>query len=179
MQRIVLARVGFGEIGVALPVGFQIAVGQTRPAVAVAHGGTAMGKRVSPGVEDLVVGGLRGAREITLLFGRIAPCAVRVPVPRFDHQFRVLAIGHGPPSRAQKLLEDRAGQQPLGILLVRLPGVPAVYAQPVNGSTECPRGTEGIHRVGRRGVHHNILCARRARQPKAYACAENAPFHAH
>jgi hypothetical protein len=73
------------------------------------------------------------------------------------------------PSRAQKLLEDRIGQQSLGVLLVLLPGDST--AQPVNRSAQGTERTERIHHVGRGGIHDDILRAGSARQPEEHPYA--------
>ncbi len=105
---------------------------------------------------------LSAAGKITFLLGRVAPGTALVPMPRLDHQFRVLAIGDGLPSRAQHFLEHRISQQPFGILLVRLFGVST--AQPIDSAAKRPHWTERIHSVGWRGIHHDILRAGEAQQ---------------
>ena len=48
VQRVVFAGESFGQIGIALPVRFQVAIGEPRPAVAVAPAEAAMRQRVQP-----------------------------------------------------------------------------------------------------------------------------------
>ena len=145
MQRVVLAGEGLGEIGIALPVGGLVAIGEARPAVAVALGCAAMGQRIGPGVDDWILAGRGIAGKVALLFGGVAPRAVGVPVPGFHLQLSVLAVAYRAPARAQQLLKRRAAERPLRVPLDFFAGLAA--AQAVHGAAESARRAEGVYRV--------------------------------
>src|SRR6266700_1411331 len=100
--RIVFTRERFREIGVAFPVSFFVAVGDARVSVrigAVVARETAMRKEVPERVAD-DISRFRVTDVITSTT-RIAPSALRIPVPGFNKQFRVLAVGYRLPTRRQ------------------------------------------------------------------------------
>ena len=99
MKRVILAGVAAGQVRIALPVGALVAVGDAREADvagAVVARDAAVRQCVTERVAD-EAGGRGRAGEVALA-GRIAPCALRVPVPGFDREVRVLAVGDGLPS---------------------------------------------------------------------------------
>src|SRR5436305_2390945 len=67
--------------------------------------GAAMGQGIGPGIFDCRRPRFGSAHKISLLPGRMAPRAPRVPVPRLAVQFRVLPVADGLPASAQDFLD--------------------------------------------------------------------------
>ena len=83
VSRIRLTAVFAGKIGIALPVGVGIAVGQAGVAMFCAAVACvpAVRQRVSVGVADRILQ-LGAAGEVSALVGGVAPGAIWIPVPR-------------------------------------------------------------------------------------------------
>src|SRR5580693_4835597 len=71
-----------------------------------------MGQNVSERMSDRLPG-RSAAGEVSLPAG-ITPAALRVPMPGFDVQLRVLPIAEGLPSRREDLLHHRLGKELVG-----------------------------------------------------------------
>src|SRR5579871_200098 len=128
-----------------------------------------MRQRVRPRVQNFLIRRFCAACEVAFLLFRVAPGPAWIPMPRFDHQLRILPVRYRPPACPQHLLQNRATQKPLGVLLVLFLRHPAVDAQPVDRSPQRPRRTERIHRMRR--VHHNILGYRYAHHHENSRCS--------
>src|SRR5215471_18134165 len=87
------------EVRIAFPERLGIAVGDAGISMlgAAVTRVSSMGERVTVGVANWIFQ-FRAAGEISTLVGRIAPRAVRIPVPGANREFGVLAIGDRPPS---------------------------------------------------------------------------------
>src|SRR3979490_1671362 len=109
---------------------------------------TGVGQGMSVGVPNKIRGwGI--AREVDLI-ARLAPCALRIPIPGFDVEFRVLPIGDGLPARGQHLLEDRVRK--------KLVSCRSRYA--IDTGAQRFRGTKRIARVFRSDIHMQGLGSR-------------------
>src|ERR1700757_2179190 len=101
-----------GEVGIALPVGGRIAVGEARvPGIAgaVVAGESAMRQSVTVGhVDGLTKSGRSGEVAFAL---RIAPGSFGVPVPGLDEELGVLAVAHGLPAGGENLVEGGLGEK--------------------------------------------------------------------
>src|SRR5271169_1101790 len=100
---------------------------------------------------------LGAAHEVAFLLLRVAPRAVRIPVPGFDHQFGVLPVGHGLPSRVEDDAEQRIGEE-----FLRAPG-----PQPVNRRAQGVWGTKRVDHVRGRCIDGDGLCHGQAGREKA------------
>ena len=176
VKGVVVAAVGLGKVRIAFPVGFQVAVGEAGPAVAVAERGAAVGQGIGPGVADLVGVGVGAAGEVALLFGGVAPGAAGIPVPRLDHELGVLAIGDGAPAGAEHFAEDGAGEEALGVFFVFL--FSGAAAEAVDGAAEGSGRAERIHDMRRRGIDNDVLRTRGGRQKRASGQHQNAACQA-
>src|SRR5208283_3904784 len=114
VHRVVFAGEWLRQVGIALPIAREVAVGEPRPAVAIALAETAVWEGVSPGMADHRIGGFGAPGKISFLLFRVAPDAFGIPVPGLVVQFRVLAVGHSLPSRVENLLEDGIDQHAVG-----------------------------------------------------------------
>ncbi len=85
--------------------------------------------------------------KVAFLLVGVAPLSGGIPVPGFDHQLGVLAIGHGLPSRAEDFVQQRIFQQMVG----------SAGAQAVDGRAERADGAEGVGDVGGVGIDDNLL----------------------
>ena len=106
MQRVVFASEFLGQVRIALPIRVLIAVGDAAVASgigAVVARGAAMREGIAVGVPNDLSRRV-AAREISFA-GRIAPCALGIPMPCLDVQFRVLSVGDGLPPRTQHAIE--------------------------------------------------------------------------
>src|SRR3954452_20060808 len=105
MLAIVFASERLREVRITLPVGCGVAVGQSRIAdrfSSVITSDTTMWKRIAVAIANHL-GWIRLADEIAFA-ARIAPRALRIPVPGFHVQFGVLPIAYGPPSGLKDLI---------------------------------------------------------------------------
>ena len=112
MRRVVLAGEHPGQVGIALPVGVDVSVGEAAVASGIGSiiaSRAPVGQRVAVGVAD-DLRGLTTAGEITLAAG-IAPGAFRIPMPGLDVQLGILTIAHGLPARAENFLESLFGEE--------------------------------------------------------------------
>lgn len=100
MQRIVLAGECLSQVRIAFPIGIQVAVGEPRIAAgfsSIVPCNAAVGQRIAKGVPDGLCGDGRASKIALACW--IAPGSLRVPMPRFDVEFRILAIGDRLPAR--------------------------------------------------------------------------------
>src|SRR5579864_8717855 len=142
----------------------DVAVGEARPSVAVAAAESAVRERIGPRAMNLGAR-LGGADEIAFLLVGIAPLAIRIPVPGFDHEFGVLAVGDGLPSGIEDFLQQRIFEQMVG----------TACAQTINGGAERMHGTVCIGDVGGVGIDCNFLSCCRSRCPQhstGYDCTQ-------
>ena len=150
MKRIVFARVRLREVWIALPVGVQVAIGESRVAdhiCAVIVSDAAMRQRISVGMANgLTEGGAAG--EITFARG-IAPRALRIPVPGFHVKFGVLAVADRLPSGGEHLLDRWLDES-----FVR-----GAVREPVDAGAQGLRGDDRVGRMARRSVDANRLSA--------------------
>ena len=148
MKRIVFARVRLREVRIALPVGIQVAIGESRVAdhiCAVIVSDAAMRQRISVGVADgLTEGG--AAREITFARG-IAPSALGVPVPGFHVKLGVLTVADRLPPGGEHLLDRWLDES-----FVR-----GAVREPVDAGAQGLRGDDRVGRMARRSVYANRL----------------------
>ena len=147
MQRIVFAGEAASQIGIALPVGIGVAIGQHRvvaPVISAGH--AAVRQRVTPGVPNHFGG--RGVAYEVALARRIAPGSLRIPVPGFGLELGVLPVGDRLPAGCQNLFEHGIDQHFVG----------EPHADPVDSGSECAYRAEGIRQVRRSGIHHKVLC---------------------
>jgi hypothetical protein len=110
-----------------------------------------VGQKVGPGVVDRFPE-FGAADEIPFLLFRVAPRSLVVPVPGLNVQLRILAIGDCSPTRRKNLLQQRTGEEPIG-----------VGPQPVYAGAEGSRRTERIGNAGPGNVDNDGLGATRAR----------------
>ena len=157
MKRIVFARVRLRQVGIALPVGVQVAIGESRVAdhiCAVIVSDAAMRQGISVGMANgLTEGGASG--EITFARG-IAPSALRIPVPGFHVKLGVLAVADRLPSGGEHLLDRRLDES-----FVR-----GAVREPVDAGAQGLRGDDRVGRMARRGIHANRLSAQRRCEQK-------------
>ena len=143
-----LVREALGEVGITFPVGVGIAVGEARVsgvAGAVVAREAAMRKAVAVRKMDGLVQ-IRGTGEVALAF-RIAPGALRVPVPGFDEEFGVLAVTDSLPSGGEDLAEVRLAEE----------WVEGLGGEAVDARAEGLRGREAIGGVGGSDVDVDVL----------------------
>src|SRR5207245_10228614 len=76
---------------------------------AIVAGETTMRQKISERVPDKIAR-LRVPYKVPLAAG-IAPCALRIPVPRFNKQFRILPVADRLPSRGEHLFDGGFGQE--------------------------------------------------------------------
>src|SRR5580765_2255460 len=105
VQGVVFTRVGFRQIGIALPVCVGVPVGQPRIAAPIRLRKSRMWQGVSKRVAD-EFSRRSIANEIAFLAG-FAPGAFGIPVPGFHVEFRILPIGYGLPAGRKDLLKHR------------------------------------------------------------------------
>src|SRR5271157_3546505 len=108
MQRVALAGEALGEIRIAFPESVRVAIGHPRESDvvgAIVASRSTPGQRVPVGVAQHFGGSVR-ASEITLA-ARVAPRALRIPMPRLDCEFRVLTVSDRLPARSQRFLQRR------------------------------------------------------------------------
>src|SRR4029077_683674 len=95
MECIVFSGKRLRQIGVTFPITIRVSVREPRVSDgvrAVVARYAAMWQRITVGVADHFRSRHRTTGEIPVACG-IAPGSLRVPMPRFDVEFRVLAIG--------------------------------------------------------------------------------------
>ena len=92
------------------------------------------------------VSGLRIADEVAFA-ARVAPRALRIPVPGLDKQFGVLPIGDRLPSGCKHLVHDRVGKK-----LVGGSGV-----EPIDACPKCLGWNKGVDYMARSGINPNGL----------------------
>src|SRR6202050_5585320 len=90
--------------------------------------------------------GSRAAREITFA-PWIAPCAGRIPMPRFHVQLGILAVRNGLPARGKDLLDHWLDEK----------FVSSPVRQPVDSRAECACRNDRICRMFRHGVYADRL----------------------
>src|SRR5215469_11652930 len=111
MQRVALARVVLGQVRIALPEAVQISVcepGKAGVLGSVIAGEAAPRQAVAVRVSNRLAKSRR-AGEISFA-ARIAPRALRIPVPRFDRQFGVLVAGQWLPTGGKRCVQCRWNQ---------------------------------------------------------------------
>src|SRR5271154_341632 len=99
MRRIAFARESLRQVRVTLPIGACVPVGETREADVVRSIVTRespMGERISVRISQEFSGVCR-ACEVSLT-ARIAPGSLRIPMPRFDRELRILAVAYWLPA---------------------------------------------------------------------------------
>ena len=112
MRRVLFAGERLRQIGIAFPIGTEIAIGQAPVAGrvgAIVAGRASMRKWVAVGVAEHLAG-LAAPGEIAFAAG-IAPGSFRIPVPCLNVQFRVLSIRDRLPTGAQHALDGRFGEK--------------------------------------------------------------------
>src|SRR5207245_3570021 len=100
------------QIRIAFPIRVCAAVRYARESVlvgAIVAGETTMRQKISERVPDKIAR-LRVPYKVPLAAG-IAPCALRIPVPRFNKQFRILPVADRLPSRGEHLFDGGFGQE--------------------------------------------------------------------
>ena len=148
MKRIVLARECLRQVWIAFPICILVAVAQARVAnhvgaIVVRH--AAMRQRIAIRMAYQIPGS-RAAREITFA-PRIAPCAGRIPMPRFHVQLGILAVRNGLPARRKNLLDHRLDEK----------FVSSPVRQPVDSRAERACRNYRICGMFRRCVHADRL----------------------
>ncbi len=91
--------------------------------------------------------GLCVSDKVAFLLLRIAPLPRRIPVPGFHHQFGVLPVGDGLPSRAENLFQQRIFEQVIG----------SSGTQAVNGGAQGVDRAERVSDMGRIRVDGDLL----------------------
>src|SRR6185369_37486 len=98
--RVVLAGERLRQVRIALPIGIGCSIRHLRISIgfgAVVAREATMGKEIPVRMTDGFAG--RGVAGEVSLSARVAPRALRVPMPRFDVKFRVLTIRDRLPTR--------------------------------------------------------------------------------
>ena len=157
MERIAFTRKFLRQIWIALPVAGGVSIRQPRKSGvvrAIVARESAMRQRVTIRIAQKFRG-VRRPGKISVA-ARIAPCPLRIPMPCFHRQFRILAEAHRLPARAQRSVQCRLHQ----IL------IDGFLRNAVHTRAQRLIGREVIRCVPRRDIHLNGLGRARKGQRK-------------
>src|SRR5438046_10079238 len=136
IRRVILTGECLTQVRIAFPICIRAAIRYARETVlvgAVIAGETTMRQKISERVPDKIAR-LRVPYKVPLAAG-IAPCALRIPVPRFNKQFRILPVADRLPSRGEHLFDCGFGEE----LVSRSSG------KAINACAERLSGNNGLH----------------------------------
>src|SRR5207245_6867354 len=156
MKRVIFSGEFLCQIGIAFPVGIEIAIVEPREAVklgATVAGESAVTKLIAVGVANHLLRRCRIAGEISFPRG-VAPCALGIPVPGLDKQICVLPItDHSPTCRLVLLALVRPEEH-----------ICSVAGHAVYCGTQSVKGTESVHDMAGCRIHlHSLSCDPRAK----------------
>ncbi len=149
VKRIVLSGEFFAEIGIALPVRLRVAIIQAREAIelrAAVPREAAVAQLVAIGMPDHFFRRSRVADEVSFA-ARIAPLALRIPMPCLHEQVRILPVTHHSPARRQHFLNLVRAKEHVG----------SVARHAIHSRAQRVERAELVHHMAGRRVHGDHL----------------------